>query len=426
MKYILLFLLNSFIYFNPCFSQINQTNSKSKHTENLKMTIDSLMALYIGKNALPGAVIAYSYLNHPLQIHSYGQSNIYTKNKMSSEEIFDLASITKIAATTLAIMKLYEQHKLNLDSSISTYLPEFTNSNKSDIKLRDILLHQAGLIPYIKYYELFMDSQTKSWNPEWIQKTKSSKFNIPIAKNCWGNATLKDTIWKIIIASKISEKSQPEYLYSDLDFMILGKIVDAVSHQDLAHYVTEQFYRPMALHSMGFNPFMKSSHHIVPTENDSVFRFQLLQGYVHDEGAAILGGMAGHAGLFANAKDLWRIGKMLDNYGVWQGKRYLDSATIAYFTAYQSTWSRRGLGFDKPELKTSPKNDGYPSFFSTPKTYGHTGFTGTCIWIDPTYNLVFVFLSNRVHPTRTNNLINQLRVRGSILDTIYSVGCGVQ
>ena len=210
-----------------------------------------------------------------------------------------------------------------------------------------------------------------------------------------------------------------KYVYSDNDFIYLAKIVESLSGLSIDDYVQQHFYARMGLSAVGFLPLQKHAlKKVVPTEDDQLFRKQLLQGYVHDQGTAMMGGVAGHAGLFSDAYDIAAIMQMLLNGGLYNGHRYLSEATVQLFTKYQSDTSRRGYGFDKPEKDNASRKEPYPTLSASPATFGHTGFTGTCTWADPTQNLVYVFLSNRVHPSVSNTLL-RMNVRLKIHETIY-------
>jgi len=212
-----------------------------------------------------------------------------------------------------------------------------------------------------------------------------------------------------------------KYVYSDNDFILLGKIVEQISGMTLDQYVQKTFYNPLGMATTGFKPWQRfGMERVVPTEEEKHFRRQLLRGYVHDEGAAMFGGVSGHAGLFSNAYDLSMLYQMLLNGGELNGQRFLKKETIDLFTKYGSDISRRGLGFDKPEKDNATRKEPYPSKLASPATYGHTGFTGTCVWVDPEADLVYVFLSNRVYNTRNNNLLGQMGIRGKIQDAIYN------
>jgi CubicO group peptidase (beta-lactamase class C family) len=221
-----------------------------------------------------------------------------------------------------------------------------------------------------------------------------------------------------ILASPVSD--QRKYVYSDNDFIFLGKIVEEISGMPLNEYVEKTFYRKMGMRTTGFKPrneFAVSK--IVPTESEAHFRQQLIRGDVHDEGASLFGGVAGHAGLFSDAYDLAMLYQMLLDGGMFNGERYLKEETIKLFTSYQSKISRRGLGFDKPEKDNAKRKEPYPSLSASPQTFGHTGFTGTCVWVDPESDLIYIFLSNRVYPTRNNRVFGQLGVRPGIQEVLY-------
>ena len=218
-----------------------------------------------------------------------------------------------------------------------------------------------------------------------------------------------------------SAAREGKYVYSDNDFIFLGKIVEQVSGMSLNEYTNKTFYSPMGMKSTGYLPLEKTRiDNIAATEVDNYFRHELIRGSVHDEGASTMGGIAGHAGLFSNASDLAKLYLMLLNNGVWEGQQYLQAATINKFTAYNTTNSRRGLGFDKPEKNNATSKDPYPSLSPSPATFGHTGFTGTCVWADPETGILFVFLANRVYPTRDNKAFSSLNLRPKIQEAIYT------
>lgn len=245
-------------------------------------------------------------------------------------------------------------------------------------------------------------------------------FSIPVARNLYLRKDWTDTIFQRILASPLTPNGK--YIYSDNDFIFLGKIVEAISGLPLDKYVKKIFYDPIGMATTGFNAGQRFGlERIVPTEDEKHFRGQLLRGSVHDEGASMFGGVAGHAGLFSSAYDLSLLYQMLLNGGELNGERYLNPATIQLFTSYNTDISRRGFGFDKPEKDSIGTKNRYPSLLASPETYGHTGFTGNSVWVDPQYNLVYIFLSNRVYPTRNNNKLSSLGVRGNIQDAIYRI-----
>jgi beta-N-acetylhexosaminidase len=244
-------------------------------------------------------------------------------------------------------------------------------------------------------------------------------FNIRVADTMYMRYDWRDTMYARILQSPLSK--QGNYIYSDNDFIFLGKIVEQITGKTLDAYAKENFYDPMQMHTTGFLPEQSFAlNNIAPTERERKFRLQQLRGSVHDPGAAMFGGVAGHAGLFSDAYDLAKLYEMLLNGGTFNGRQYLKKETIDLFTAYHNENSRRGYGFDKPEKDNATRKDPYPSKLASPQTYGHTGYTGTCVWVDPAGNLVYIFLSNRVYPDGgTNTRLGQLNIRGAIQDVFY-------
>jgi CubicO group peptidase (beta-lactamase class C family) len=315
-------------------------------------------------------------------------------------------------------MKLYDEGKLDLKKRLGDYLPWVKGTNKANLQLDDILLHQAGLVPFIAFYRETIDTNTGIPNPAIYSDKPKPGFTIRVAENVFMRNDYQDTMLQRILQSKVSQ--QGKYVYSDNDFIFLGKIVEQITGMTLDEYVSKIFYKPMGMTTTGFKPRNRFAvDRMVPTETEKHFRRQTTQGDVHDEGASMFGGVAGHAGLFSDAYDLAMLYQMLLNGGEFNGERYIKKETIDYFTAYHSKNSRRGYGFDKPEKDNAIRKDSYPSFLASPETFGHTGFTGTCVWVDPKNSLVYVFLSNRVYPTRDNNKLSQMLIRGKIQDAIY-------
>jgi CubicO group peptidase (beta-lactamase class C family) len=315
-------------------------------------------------------------------------------------------------------MKLYEQGKIKLDKTLGDYLPWTKGTDKAHLKIEDILLHQAGLIPFIPFYRETIDTITGIPNPALYSDIDKPGFNIRVAEHIYLRNDWNDTMFQRILKSPLGPAHR--YVYSDNDFIFLGKIVQEITKLPLNEYVQKTFYIPMNMTTTGFKPRKRfSADQIVPTEDEKHFRHQLIWGDVHDEGSSMFGGVAGHAGLFSDAYDLSKLYQMLLNGGMLNGKRYLKAKTIQLFTAYHSEVSRRGYGFDKPEKDNVTRTDPYPSALASPETFGHTGFTGTCVWVDPKYHIVYIFLSNRVNPTRDNNKISQMLIRGKVQDAIY-------
>ncbi|MEP6926339.1 MAG: glycoside hydrolase family 3 N-terminal domain-containing protein [Ginsengibacter sp.] len=382
--------------------------------------IDSIAKDGISARAYPGCVILVAKDGKIAFEKAYGKYNYDTPEPVTLQSIYDMASVTKICATTLAVMKLYDEGKIKLDKTLGDYLSWVKGSNKANLKIEKILLHQAGLVSYIPFFYETINKITKAPSPSLYSHTKNDSFSIRVAQNLYLKTDWIDTMYKRILDSKLGPTDK--YVYSDNDFIFLGKIVEAVSGMSLDNYVDKYFYKPMNLTSTGFKPREKfDTNRIAPTENEKYFRMQHLHGDVHDPGAAMFGEVAGHAGLFSDVEDLAAIMQMLLNGGTFNGERYIKEETIKLFSSYSSTVSRRGLGFDKPEKDNEYRPEPYPAKSVSPLTFGHTGYTGTCVWADPKYNIVFIFLSNRVNPGGGDNLkLSHMNIRGKIQEAIYN------
>jgi beta-glucosidase-like glycosyl hydrolase/CubicO group peptidase (beta-lactamase class C family) len=387
------------------------------HMEKLAQ-VDSIVNDAVVTKAFPGSVVLAVHEGEIVYHKAFGNYIYEASQPVGLESIFDLASVTKISATTVAVMKLYEQGKLDLTKKLGDYLPMVRGSNKENLRIDDVLLHQAGLVPFIPFYKETIDSVTGEPKADIYRNKPEPGFTIKVAEGIYMRNDWEDTMFARILKSPLGP--QGKYVYSDNDFIFLGKIVEQVTGMKLDEYVQKTFYRPMGMMSTGYKPRERfTADKMVPTETEKHFRRQTIQGDVHDEGASMFGGVAGHAGLFSNAYDLAMLYQMLLNGGEFNGNRFLKKETIDLFTAYHSKISRRGYGFDKPEKNNKLRKEPYPCSLVSPQAFGHTGFTGTCVWVDPKYNIVFVFLSNRVYPTRNNNKLGQLNIRGKIQDAVY-------
>lgn len=383
--------------------------------------IDSIAKNAIDSGAAPGMVVLVARKGKLVYHKSFGTMNTDKLEPMSKDAIFDLASVTKISATTVSIMKMYENGQLDLNKTLGDYLPWVRGTDKASLKLTDILLHQAGLNPFIPFYREVIDTATGNPFPQYFSTVRTPDFSYRVAEDLYLRNDWQDTMTKRILSSKLTPAGN--YIYSDNDFIFLGKIVEAVSGKTLDQYVRDEFYEPLGMTTTTYRPRQRFAlSQLVPTEVEQHFRQQQTQGDVHDEGAAMFGGVAGHAGLFSNAYDLAKLYQLLLNGGEWNGVRLFQPATIQKFTAYSSDISRRGLGFDKPEKDNATRKEPYPSASASPSTYGHTGYTGTCVWVDPEKELVYIFLSNRVNPSRTGNgvKLGRMNVRPNIQEVIYS------
>lgn len=383
--------------------------------------IDAIAQEAIAAKATPGCVVTVLRKGKMVFQKAYGYFSYDTSMPVTAGTIYDLASVTKISATTLAVMKLVELGKIDVKQPIGHYLPWLRGSDKAGLLVENLLLHQAGLNAFIPFYKEVTDAKGKPL-PALFSRYRHAPFATTVTDALYLHRHWPDTMYQSIKTSKLAGQ-ELKYVYSDNDFILLGKIVEAVSGMPLDEYVTTNFYIPL---DMGTTRFKAYNHfpnsQIAPTENEKIFRQGQLWGYVHDPGAAMFGNVAGHAGLFSNATDLAKLYQMLLNGGELDGKRFLEKETIDWFTSYQSPISRRGLGFDKPEKDndTRPADKAYPAKPVSPRTYGHTGYTGIGLWVDPTYDLIYIFFSNRVHPDGgENGRISQLNIRSRIQEVIY-------
>jgi beta-N-acetylhexosaminidase len=379
--------------------------------------LDEFVNNAVTKGAFPGCRVLAAKDGRIFYDKSFGYLNTDQKTPVAANTIYDLASVTKVVSTTLVVMRLYEQGKLNLEMTLGDYLPMTRNTDKAALRIKDLLLHQAGLKSWIPFYKSFLDSQGYQ-SPVAFSSNPTNDYNIEVAGGLYLRKDFRDTIWNMILASPLENKGK--MVYSDLDFYFLAAVAEKITGKTIDLLASELFYTPMGLKTIGYNPlqFLKREN-IAPTENDVTFRYQLLQGYVHDPGAALFGGVAGHAGVFGTAQDVAAIFQMLLNGGTYRGVRYFKRETVRLFTAYNSGISRRGLGFDKPN---ADKNDGGPAGNRCSGfTFGHQGFTGTCVWADPATDIVFVFLSNRICPSQDNSLINKMSIRTIVQDRLYDV-----
>lgn len=404
------------------FSQINDIKKPLNGTSILIKypialhKLDDLLENAINTGAFPGCQVVALKDGEVIVSKSYGTFNKDKKQIVTDTTMFDIASVTKIVATTLAVMKLYEEGKIVIKAKVSDYLPDLEGTDKGSMTIEQLLLHQGGFKSWIPFHKNAIDTLTGTLNSNYFKSLKSDTFSVPIAANLYMKPVFKFDIWKQIIASDLDNKGK--YVYSDLDMLMLEKIVAKVAKKRFDYFVYDNFYAPLKLRYTFYNPWILGlDKQCAPTENDQYFRFQHLQGYVHDPVAALMGGVAGHAGIFSTANEIAIIMQMLNNGGVYNNKRYFKKETVQLFTSYRSSISRRGYGFDKPEKKIG--EGGPTADICSKSTFGHTGFTGTCTWADPATGIVFVFLSNRVNPSQDNTLIQTMKIRGKAQQLIY-------
>ena len=384
----------------------------------LEKEIDSIVEVGIKMKAFPGCQISIAKDGYIIFEKNYGYQTYDSIISVKSHTIYDIASITKVAASIPSLMYYYDQKKINLDAPLSSYINYLENSNKADLTLRNILTHQARLTPWIPFYWYNMDS-TGHLNPEVFQTHQDDIFSIRVAENVYIKENYKYKIYDTIIKSDLRDKV--EYKYSDLGYFFVPQIIANFSNLPINEFVDQQFYQSLNLQHTTYHPRQYFNLlDIAPTEKDTLFRKQTIRGDVHDPGAAMLGGVCGHAGLFSTAEDLTILFQMYLQKGYYGNHQYFDTATITEFTRYQfdGNDNRRALGFDKPYKKYDKLG---PVCESTSlQSFGHSGFTGTYVWADPKNQTVYVFLSNRVYPRSDNYKISKFDFRTNIHQALYN------
>lgn len=404
--------------------------------------IDDVALKGVKAGAYPGCRVLVLKDGHPVYDKGFGVHSPVDSTAVRTTDLFDLASLTKTTATLLAVMKLYDEGKLKLEDKVSKYLSFLRGTNKRNITIRELLLHESGLPPYIRFYMDAIDANSvhgpfaQGWKDEWHQTQVSEHsyycsdfrfkkgmlsdkpsdvYTLHVADGMWLNKNFKDRILRSIATCQLGDK---RYVYSDLGFILLQQVVEQITQLPMDLYLDKEFYAPMGLLRTMFLPLRKfSREEIMPTAFNDFLRRQDLCGYVHDEAAACLGGVAGHAGLFSTAAEVARIYQMLLNGGELDGKRYLSEETCRLFTTAKSLISRRGLGFDRPDVSIVKRSPCAPS--APEAVYGHTGFTGTCVWVDPESRTVYVFLSNRLCPNVWNTKLVDMDIRTDIQELIF-------
>jgi beta-glucosidase-like glycosyl hydrolase/CubicO group peptidase (beta-lactamase class C family) len=362
--------------------------------------IDSVANLVLEKKMSPGLQILVARHGVVVYEKSFGFHTDKKNNSVKSTDVYDVASLTKILASLPMMMKAEEDKKIKLTSTLKSILPAFKNSNKDTLTVLEILSHYGRLKAWIPFYKLTQDSITKNNLKEFYSQTRSKRFSIKVAENLYLNNSYKDSIYKFIRDSE--QRIEAGYKYSDLGYYLFKEVLEKKYKRSLDDLVQEQFYKPLGANRMTYLPLNKlDKSSIVPSEKDTYYRNQLLHGYVHDMGAAMLGGVAGHAGLFANANDVAKMMQLYLQKGYYGGKRYFKKETFDKFNKryYSEKKVRRGLGFDKPQLDPEIKAT---CGCVSDESFGHSGFTGTYTWADPESEILYVFLSNRVFPTMEN------------------------
>ena len=377
--------------------------------------IDELARKAINGKMTPGMQILVARKGKVIYQKAFGNPTYDSNVKVTNSDIYDVASLTKILSTLPNVMLQYDHQKINMETRLDSMLPIFKNSNKADIHFKELLSHYARLQPWIPFYKATID---KNGNPldTYYKKVAEPNFSIKIADSLFLRSDYKDTIMKLIVDSKLLP--QKKYKYSDFTFMILKEYLENTTSKKLDVLSTENFYQPLGTNNTMYNPIGKiSKNRIIPTEIDTYFRHQIIQGYVHDMGAAMEGGVGGHAGIFSNSMDVAKIMQLYLQKGNYGNRQYFSEKTFNDFNTcyFCLEGNRRGVGFDKPQLGSSGPTCGCASMTS----FGHTGFTGTMAWADPETEIVYIFLSNRTFPAEAANKLSKENIREDIQELIY-------
>ncbi|PKA98408.1 CubicO group peptidase (beta-lactamase class C family) [Flavobacteriaceae bacterium MAR_2009_75] len=391
-------------------------------SEAIDRKVGDIITNGIKKEAFPGAQVLVAKNGKIIFHKAYGFHTYDSIQPVALDDIYDLASVTKITAALPAVMKLVDEGQLHLDEPFSKYWTRWQNiDDKKDLTLREILAHQAGLVPYIIFLNEVMKKNGKV-KKRFVKSSANRRFSNQAYDGLYIKNKFNKKMYRLIDRSEVSKEKK--YKYSGLTFLIFPELVEQLTGDSYDYYLEKNFYLPLGTPTMGFKPKAKGfSNKIVPTEIDTLFRRTLTHGWVHDENASLLGGVSGNAGLFATATDLAKLMQMYMQFGVYDGKRYLSEETVKEFTKIQfpENENRRGLGFDKPLLNNSELSleDSYPAPEVSADSFGHAGFTGTFIWADPKNQMVYIFLSNRVNPTRDNRNLYRLNIRSAVQQVFY-------
>ena len=378
--------------------------------------LDSVAKSGIRQGAYPGCQIVAVKDGKVVYDKCFGNFTYGGGHVVQPDDLYDIASCTKVFASTLAIMKLYDEGKIDLNKTLADFFPYLKGNEHGKLKLIELMTHQAGLKAWVPFYKVTVDENGPK--SEFYTEQIDENHSVRVAENLYLINDYEDRIFDSVSKTALGKK---KYLYSDMGFYYIPKIVKQLTNQSIEDYLDQQFYYPMGLNHICYKPLNHfTREQIAPTENDTIFRRQLVWGDVHDQAAAMFGGVAGHAGLFSNARDLAVIMQMLLDEGEYQGVRYLKPETVRYFTSApfaSSNDNRRGIGFDK--LPIGKKGACTASKSGSMKGFGHTGFTGTFVWADPANDLIIVFLSNRVYPDAEPNKLVKTGIRSVLHDILY-------
>ncbi len=375
--------------------------------------LDDIAQKGISAGAYPGCQLLVAVEDKIIWHKAYGKQGYETNSpEIDLQSMYDIASVTKIAASTLLAMEQHAKGKFTLDQTLGSCIPEMVgNTPFAALKIREIMAHQAGLTPWVPFYKRTLSDGT--WKNNIYQKSRSEDFPIEVAKGMYIHKSFKDSMYAQILRSTLGPK---KYVYSDLCYYFTQPILERLIGESQASYLRRNIYLPLGLNRILYQPLHQfADQQIVPTENDQTYRKQLLRGYVHDPGAAMLGGVAGHAGIFSNAWSLAHIMQLFLNKGEMAGQQFFSETTYTEFTKQQYPGNRRAAGFDRP----TASGGGTCDVLASQQSFGHSGFTGTLAWADPKNKVIFIFLSNRVHPSQDNWKLRDLNIRTDMQHVVY-------
>ncbi len=401
----------------------------------LRDSLRSIVEEGIREGAFPGAQIVVAKNGVVVFREAFGHHTFDGRRPVRIDDLYDYASLTKITGALPALMKLYGQGLFQIDAPLSEYYPDAYGTNKANLTFRRMLSHTARLRPWIPYWQGTLRGNARyPWDDKWkpeatnegrfraytIKPDSSRRFPIRLTEDLWLHRKFRERkIYRAIRESPLLD--EPGYVYSGLLFYLLPRIVSDITGRDFVEYLDSEFYKRIGANTITFNPMEKFPRdRLVPTERDTFFRLEQLQGVVHDEGAALMDGVSSNAGLFSTADDLAKLMQMYMNYGHYGGEQLIPRFAVEEFTRYQypEEGVRRGLGFDKPMLDYDPEAS-YVARSASPASFGHSGYTGTFAWADPEHELVFIFFSNRVYPTRDNRKLYTLNIRPRLHQACY-------
>ena len=430
---------------NPADS-IPQKPAMAEISNDALLEIDSIVNDGLQKGAFPGCQVLVAKDGKIIYNKSFGWYDETRQKKVTNESIYDLASVSKAAATLPALMIAIDEYGISVNDKMSKYVSEMRGTDKQNITIKQALFHETGMREGFPFYGMTIDSasvngrlysskkdatycilqdqntwfnKNLTWNSQYISEKKDEQHQLQIANGMFITNSFRDEILGKTLALPL--KNVGRYRYSCLNFVLLRCVIEAKTKTPLDRYLQTRLFEPLGLTSCTYNPRQNKNIDlalVVPTENDQALRRQLLHGYVHDEIAAWSGGVEGNAGLFSNATDLAKILQLMLDNGKYEGQQIISEETCKLFTTTKSNKTRRGLGFDKPDMKVPAKSPCAEEVSGS--VYGHTGYTGTCFWVDPTNRMIYIFLCNRICPSRTNRTLMTGDYRTRIQSVLYN------